>query len=702
MKKGFTLIELLAVIVILAIISLIAVPIIIDIINDARKGAMKSSVSNIVAAAKTYYAEQSLDASNNTDALIDSNLLSNIKYDGKKFDDYLYYGYGVYINDIGQVGAALASDGKCYIRDFNNPNVQVIDFSYDACRVMAAGERWDGTTEEIIPEGDIYRIENAKQLAWVAEQTNSGNTFEGKKFILVNDINMGAYFDSNGNLLDDDSHAFTPIGDAIGTEFYGSFDGQNHKIYNLYVNKTTNFAGLFGIYYGPEVKNFTLENSYIKTTGLAAGAIGGNRNAGPDTGVAVSNIKSLSNTIIAGGYVGGVIGQTVKYADSITNCVSSSNVTSTNTSSYDTGGIVGAGYGRTLIGNTNYGTVNGAANSTGGIVGYSKSPIIENNTNYGDVISGTNSVGGIAGAIQTNIDVVTDFTVKNNINYGTIQGEQKWIGGIVGLHNSLTTPSIVYIGNINYGDVKTTKGANRVGGIVGNSNPGALFVNNINYGNIDGYGDGTVNSSGAGGIAGTSGSNSYMYNNYNKGNVKAKKSAGGISGNLYAEQSGWEYDLSVPRIVNSLNEGTIEVVDGYAGGIMGVYGDNNGAATGLADYIVSAYNSGTVKGSNAAGLVGKNVGIKNAISVGTLSGTNNFGVAGTSTGINVSDVYYPNTYTSSYGTGIALNNITDELLSNTLGDGFIVSNGTVKLRKATVTLSGNLLTSVTYSNETLN
>ena len=37
MRKGFTLIELLAVIVILAIIALIAVPIVLGIIDDAKK-----------------------------------------------------------------------------------------------------------------------------------------------------------------------------------------------------------------------------------------------------------------------------------------------------------------------------------------------------------------------------------------------------------------------------------------------------------------------------------------------------------------------------------------------------------------------------------------------------------------------------------------------------------------------------------------
>ena len=44
MKKGFTLIELLAVIVILAIIALIAVPIVLNIISDAKKSSEKESI----------------------------------------------------------------------------------------------------------------------------------------------------------------------------------------------------------------------------------------------------------------------------------------------------------------------------------------------------------------------------------------------------------------------------------------------------------------------------------------------------------------------------------------------------------------------------------------------------------------------------------------------------------------------------------
>lgn len=53
-KKGFTLIELLAVIVILAIIALIATPIILNMINDARKSAAKDSAYAYLDAAEKY------------------------------------------------------------------------------------------------------------------------------------------------------------------------------------------------------------------------------------------------------------------------------------------------------------------------------------------------------------------------------------------------------------------------------------------------------------------------------------------------------------------------------------------------------------------------------------------------------------------------------------------------------------------------
>ena len=55
-KKGFTLIELLAVIVILAIIALIAVPIVLNMINNAKKGAAVSSAYGYIESIENYQA----------------------------------------------------------------------------------------------------------------------------------------------------------------------------------------------------------------------------------------------------------------------------------------------------------------------------------------------------------------------------------------------------------------------------------------------------------------------------------------------------------------------------------------------------------------------------------------------------------------------------------------------------------------------
>ena len=59
-NKGFTLIELLAVIVILAIIALIATPIILGIITDARKQANMRSAELYIVAVKQSIARKSL------------------------------------------------------------------------------------------------------------------------------------------------------------------------------------------------------------------------------------------------------------------------------------------------------------------------------------------------------------------------------------------------------------------------------------------------------------------------------------------------------------------------------------------------------------------------------------------------------------------------------------------------------------------
>ncbi len=60
-KKGFTLIELLAVIVVLAIIALIATPIVMNTIKNAKKGAAERSADNYIKQVETAVAEERLN-----------------------------------------------------------------------------------------------------------------------------------------------------------------------------------------------------------------------------------------------------------------------------------------------------------------------------------------------------------------------------------------------------------------------------------------------------------------------------------------------------------------------------------------------------------------------------------------------------------------------------------------------------------------
>ncbi len=79
MKKGFTLIELLAVIVLLGIVSLIATPIVIDIIDDYRESANLRSIEGYARAIKQEYYNQSMDGSI---PVIDENFLKNVSTGG--------------------------------------------------------------------------------------------------------------------------------------------------------------------------------------------------------------------------------------------------------------------------------------------------------------------------------------------------------------------------------------------------------------------------------------------------------------------------------------------------------------------------------------------------------------------------------------------------------------------------------------------
>ena len=109
MKKGFTLIELLAVIVILAIIALIATPIILGIINDTKKGARERSIDNIIHAAEIHYAQEKMKDVNTSNKI-------NIEDIKDKIDGEIPEGGYIILNEAGDAIFALEFKDKTYVK----------------------------------------------------------------------------------------------------------------------------------------------------------------------------------------------------------------------------------------------------------------------------------------------------------------------------------------------------------------------------------------------------------------------------------------------------------------------------------------------------------------------------------------------------------------------------------------------------------
>lgn len=244
---------------------------------------------------------------------------------------------------------------------------------------------WSGKIADSYAGGDgtklnPYAIETPEQLAKLAYEVNSGNSYEGVYFIQKISImlNDTTYIDWENKITH--KNVWTPIGSTAKNPFKGVYDGGGYSINGVYINGTNDASGLFGYVVGGEIRNVNVKRSILKT----------------------SNDWS-----------GGIVGFNAGY---VFKCSFFGNVTS---SKY-TGGIVG--YSSTRIDFcVNNGTVNGST-YVGGVVGYSDG-IIVNSSNNGDV-TGEEAAGGICGKSSS--------IIENCFNSGYVFGESK-AGGIVGV-----------------------------------------------------------------------------------------------------------------------------------------------------------------------------------------------------------------------------------------------------------------------------
>ena len=116
-KKGFTLIELLAVIIILAVIALIATPIVLNVVDSARVEANRDSVYGLLDGAKLYYLEGQLDT-NRLGIDGETNLIDKINVTGKRPS-----GGNVYIDNAGLIALSVVYDKVCYKKGFNENEI---------------------------------------------------------------------------------------------------------------------------------------------------------------------------------------------------------------------------------------------------------------------------------------------------------------------------------------------------------------------------------------------------------------------------------------------------------------------------------------------------------------------------------------------------------------------------------------------------
>lgn len=222
-KTGFTLIELLAVIVILAIILLIAVPLIANVIEDAKKGAFTSSASLIAKTAENAYLKNQLDENDAPIKIVFENSVmteGNIDFSGKAPESGM-----VLVNKKGKVAYALYDGKYCseksYIEDratttkideedcileipvpvvtlLGNATVEVVmGQAYTEAGVTATDENGEATTNittEITKAGAVVpSVDTSSISTYIIKYIATGEALTGEITRTVNVIDSCGY-----------------------------------------------------------------------------------------------------------------------------------------------------------------------------------------------------------------------------------------------------------------------------------------------------------------------------------------------------------------------------------------------------------------------------------------------------------------------------------------------------------------------------
>lgn len=277
-------------------------------------------------------------------------------------------------------------------------------------QVIHSQTPWDGhTITPVTPVNDVYVINTASELAWIAQSCNNGNSFSGSIIILMANLDLGGTQTPKAE--------WTPIGSSSSLFFAGMFDGNGNKISNLYIRSQNDNVGLFGYVNNGTISNLIINNIDIKGNNCVGGFVGYNivNKQASETGNYYSNCY-LTGTVEGNEHVGGFVGFNANTTmDETGNLYSNCCVNATVKGVLNIGGFVGSNI------------LNTQASETGNL--YSGCFATTN-------VEGSSSVGGFVGF--NHIEYQATYTGNyflNSYSSGTIKGNNQ-IGGFVGYNSS--------------------------------------------------------------------------------------------------------------------------------------------------------------------------------------------------------------------------------------------------------------------------
>ncbi|MGM9687560.1 MAG: GLUG motif-containing protein, partial [Alloprevotella sp.] len=271
-----------------------------------------------------------------------------------------------------------------------------------------------------------YAIENAGQLYWFAALVSGNLEYMPRdthaNAVLTTNITVNQNVLKSDGTLADDVSSFKlwnyfgninvdPSATQLEYYYYGIFDGNNHTISGLYVNKAAFMSMGMGL--------FSYSHGTIKDLGVIDSYFNGEINIGA---VCADNFGTILNcystsTIACGLNSGGVCGINEKNGI-IRNCYNAGLLDAP--TSYYVGGVCGNNAG-VISDCYNTGKVN-AVSHVGGVCGKNNTDGSILNCYSANVVSGSKYVGGVCGYLDENSKIVKNCYYDNNVYTGTALG----------------------------------------------------------------------------------------------------------------------------------------------------------------------------------------------------------------------------------------------------------------------------------------